>query len=280
MQFRSHGLIQGYNGIATVDEKHQVIVDAQAFSEGHEAKHVPEVLDSVERQFKLLDEELDIYDEIVPTADTGFNSEASSKTVLDRGIDAYFADPQFRKRDPRFANQQKHRAKSVDRWGTTRTRKYFAAADFHFDEDGALICPNGTPMRRSSTPYVYAGKGYAGWEYYGYAEHCGTCSLKAKCIRAKKRQIRRIKILDSAPTAMQRMIERFDSERGRRFYNKRMGTVEPVFGNIRYNLGLDRFSFRGKTKVDTQWKLFCSVHNIGKLSCHANLKPRIAERPG
>ena len=26
----SHGVIQGYNGIATVDEKHQIIVDAQA----------------------------------------------------------------------------------------------------------------------------------------------------------------------------------------------------------------------------------------------------------
>lgn len=276
----SHGIIQGYNGIATVDERHQVIVDAQAFGEGHEAQHVPEVLDSVERQFKLLDDELNIYDEIVLTADTGFNSEASAKTVLDRNIDAYFADPQFRKRDPRFANQQEHRAKSVDRWGTTRTRKYFAAADFHFDESGTLICPNGTSMRRSSTPYVYSGKGYTGWEYYGYGEHCGPCALRSKCIRAKKRQIRRIKILDSAPTAMQRMIERFDSERGRRFYSKRMGTVEPVFGNIRYNLGLDRFSFRGKTKVDTQWKLFCLVHNIGKLACHASLRPRGAACPG
>ncbi|MFP4378835.1 MAG: transposase [Spirochaetales bacterium] len=107
-----HGVIQGYNGIATVDEKHQVIVDAQAFGEGHEAQHVPEVLDSIERQFKRLDEELNIYDEIVLTADSGYNSEASAKTVLDRGIDAYFADTQFRKRDPRFANQQEHRARA------------------------------------------------------------------------------------------------------------------------------------------------------------------------
>ena len=30
----SKGTIQGYNGVATVDKKHQVIVDAQAFGGG------------------------------------------------------------------------------------------------------------------------------------------------------------------------------------------------------------------------------------------------------
>ena len=44
-----------------------------------------------------------------------------------------------------------------------------------------------------------------------------------------------------------------------------VGTVEPVFGNLTYNKGLRRFSLRGKPKVDTQWKLFCLVHNIGKI---------------
>jgi len=30
----SHGVVQGYNGAAAVDEKHQVIVHAEAFSDG------------------------------------------------------------------------------------------------------------------------------------------------------------------------------------------------------------------------------------------------------
>jgi hypothetical protein len=50
-------------------------------------------------------------------------------------------------------------------------------------------------------------------------------------------------------------------------------TVEPVFGNIRYNKGLDRFTLRGQTKVDTQWKLFCLVHNIEKLAHHGYAVP-------
>ena len=64
----------------------------------------------------------------------------------------------------------------------------------------------------------------------------------------------------------QRMIQRFDSSRGRHYYSRRMGTVEPVFANIRSAIGLDRFNMRGRRKVDAQWKLFCLVHNIGKLA--------------
>ena len=39
-----------------------------------------------------------------------------------------------------------------------------------------------------------------------------------------------------------------------------------MFGNIRHNKGLNRFTLRGQTKVDGQWKLFALVHNIEKLA--------------
>ena len=44
--------------------------------------------------------------------------------------------------------------------------------------------------------------------------------------------------------------------------------MEPVFGNTRGNKRLDRFTLRGKKKVDGQWKLYCLVHNIEKLAHH------------
>jgi hypothetical protein len=53
-----------------------------------------------------------------------------------------------------------------------------------------------------------------------------------------------------------------DSLEGKALYGRRFATVEPVFGNIRYNKGLNRFTLRGQKKVDTQWKLFCLVHNL------------------
>ena len=64
------------------------------------------------------------------------------------------------------------------------------------------------------------------------------------------------------------MKQRIDSAEGRARYAMRFGTVEPVFGNLRYNKGLDRFTLRGRAKVDAQWKLFCLVHNIEKLANH------------
>lgn len=62
-----------------------------------------------------------------------------------------------------------------------------------------------------------------------------------------------------------KMIEKIDSERGREIYSHRMGIIEPVFANIRSNLGLNRFRLRGKRKVNTQWLLFCMTHNLGKI---------------
>jgi len=32
----SHGVIQGYNGVASVDNKHQIIVAAEAYGQGQE----------------------------------------------------------------------------------------------------------------------------------------------------------------------------------------------------------------------------------------------------
>jgi hypothetical protein len=49
-----------------------------------------------------------------------------------------------------------------------------------------------------------------------------------------------------------------DTERGRHYYSRRMGIVEPVFGNTRATLGMDRFTLRGHSKVDAQWKLSCA----------------------
>ena len=45
-----------------------------------------------------------------------------------------------------------------------------------------------------------------------------------------------------------------------------LATVEPVFGNLCANKRLDRFTLRGRAKVDGQWKLFCLVQNIEKLA--------------
>ena len=68
------------------------------------------------------------------------------------------------------------------------------------------------------------------------------------------------------PAHTARMRARIDSPTGREAYGQRFATVEPVFGNVRANKRLDRFTLRGRTKVNGQWTLYCLVHNIEKLA--------------
>ena len=69
------------------------------------------------------------------------------------------------------------------------------------------------------------------------------------------------------------MALKIDTDRGREIYPHRMKTVEPVFANIRTQKRLDRFTLRGKVKVNIQWLLYCMVHNIEKI---ANFGPAFA----
>ncbi len=52
---------------------------------------------------------------------------------------------------------------------------------------------------------------------------------------------------------------------GRRIYGRRLANVEPVFGNIRAHKRMDRFTLRGRAKVNVQWMLYCLVHNMEKI---------------
>jgi GTP-sensing pleiotropic transcriptional regulator CodY len=70
---------------------------------------------------------------------------------------------------------------------------------------------------------------------------------------------------------MDRMKRKIDTDEGRYQYSRRLGTVEPVFANIRHTHRLNRFSLRTRSKVNAQWLLFCLVHNIGKVQRHGSL---------
>ena len=68
------------------------------------------------------------------------------------------------------------------------------------------------------------------------------------------------------------MKHRVDSAEGKQIYSHRMSVVEPVFGNIGTNKGLNRFSLRGLEKVNGQWQLFSLIHNIEKLYKYGELR--------
>jgi hypothetical protein len=109
-------------------------------------------------------------------------------------------------------------------------------------------------------------------KFTGTKRDCEKCPLRAQCLRHPQRSIVRQvaifagKLDPHADAAVEAMKQRVDSEPGKQMIIRRFATVEPVFGNIRHNKGLDRFSLRGREKVNGQWKLYCLVHNIEKLA--------------
>jgi len=45
-----------------------------------------------------------------------------------------------------------------------------------------------------------------------------------------------------------------------------MGSIEPIFANIRHAKNITRINYRGRQKVDLIWKLTCIMHNITRLN--------------
>lgn len=65
-------------------------------------------------------------------------------------------------------------------------------------------------------------------------------------------------------TTIQRMRRKLRTLRGKATYARRKAIVEPVFGQIKTR-GFRQFLLRGERKVDGEWRLICTTHNLLKL---------------
>jgi len=263
----SKGVIQGYCGVAAVDDKHQIIVEAQAYGTGSEQALLLPVVTAAAP--------LCTPDTLI-TADAGYHSEANLKVLAGQDRPALIADNQMRRRDERFKDQAKYKALPdpiYDKAHPKKTASRYRPKDFTYDADaGTCICPAGKSLYQNGANCNH--NGLLAVKFQGALRDCVPCTQREKCLRkpstTKTRQVCffRGKAPGGKTSYTDLMKRAIDSERGRAMYGGRFATVEPVFGNIRYNKGLDRFTLRGQKKVDTQWKLFCLVHNIEKLAHH------------
>jgi len=278
----SKGTIQGYNGVATVDKKHQIIVDAQAFGEGQEHHVLQPVLNTVRARFKRLGLGEDVYRTgTVVTADTGYANEANMQYLHDHNINGYVPDNQFRKRDPKFAEQNHHYSTRRPITGKKKAAtSVIPASEFDFDPINLTCrCPSGESIS-------FRGKhsdshGHLKVFFEGRLLQCRHCDLKTRCMtnpdsaNHRKGNGRQVSfIIQKAQRSTNYtdwMKRRVDSAKGKQIYSHRMSVVEPVFGNIGTNKGLNRFSLRGKKKVQGQWQLYCLIHNIEKLNNYGEL---------
>ena len=261
----SKGVIQGYTGIAAVDARHQIIVAANAHGSGSEQETL---LPMIERA--------DAYrtPHTLITADAGYHSEANLKQLHEQSIPALIADGLMRKRDPRLAHQAKHQTKPhpLHDKRPPKPASKFQPKDFRYDaQANTCICPAGKSLYSNGNHCTTNGRTHH--KFQGSHSACGPCDLRQRCLRhpdkTPTRQVAFFAKEQASPLPYTEcMKQAIDSPDGRKRYGQRMATVEPVFGNLRYNKKLDRFTLRGQAKVNTQWHLYCLVHNIEKLAHH------------
>jgi len=274
------GTIQGYNGLASVDKKHQIIIDAQVFGSGQEQHTLEPILTTISDRYKRLKMSNDVYkDGIIVTADTGFANEANMEYLHQHNINAYIPDNQFRSRDPKFKDQKTKYGKRHQS-NKKKPAAYFMAKEFDFDPiNKTCTCPMGEAMWLKTNKVNDLGHHKLHFE--GRLSRCRQCTQIKRCMRNPKapdqgsgqgRQVSFIinkgKRKDNCTDWMK---HRVDSPKGKLIYSHRMSVVEPVFGNIGTSKRLNKFSLRGKQKVQGQWQLYCIIHNIEKLKNYGQL---------
>jgi transposase len=267
----SHGVIQGYDGVTVVDDKHQVIVHAEAFGKAQEHELLKPMVEGTRENFRETSGEEDVFEKAKLVADSGFHTEANMKMLMEEDIDGYVADTQFRKRDPRFAKADRYKERTrKERHKREGTKGIYALDKFNFADDlSHCICPAGKRMYRSGNNVILSGK--QAMRFRGNKTNCLNCNLRTECLRTpEKTAVRSVAYFkglkkDGTESYTQKMKRKIDSIKGRLIYNRRLGTAEPPFAHIRSILRLDRFSLRGERKVNTQWLLYCIVHNLTKV---------------
>lgn len=262
----SHGVIQGYNANAVVDEKRQVVVHAEAFGRGGDSENMKPLLDGAKGNLEAIGRPLK--DKKI-SADSSYYSVKNLEACRDHQVDAYIPDREFRKRDVRFSDAGRHR-RSVDRKKQQykSKRRWFGPGDFTLDDRSSkLVCPAGKELYVKNRNFETA-QGFKAIAYKAPKTACRGCALRSKCLRNPNTVSRQVYIFyGRRPGSItDEMKQKIDTTEGRAIYSKRLGIVEPVFGNLRAQKRLDRFTLRGRVKVSIQWMLYCMVHNIEKIA--------------
>lgn len=239
-----------YNVQISVDAKKQFIGSNEVVDKCNDKTQL-------KPQIKNLEKNLGKDEEREYTADSGYHNIEQLEYVADNKIKVFIADP-----------SPNHRSRIK---GKTRRRKNpqtilqekekFDRSDFIYDKKkNDYVCPTGEKMifeRR------YKRKKAEGQTYKG--ECCNECKYVKGCLpENNKSGFRRIHRDDREDYA-ERMLEKMRTEYGKKKMKQRAVSVEPVFGNIKSNLGFRRFILKGFKAVQGEFNLMCIAHNINKM---------------
>ena len=129
-------------------------------------------------------------------------------------------------------------------------------------DDDKIVCPLGNEAVPSGKPNLNkeTGKMYQELRVKG----CSKCPLYDGCCDSKG--ARTLSYPEGAdPVHRINSTYRARSPEGKAAMRERLATIEPVFADIKWNKGLNRFKLRGLTGARIEWTLIHMARNLAKL---------------
>jgi transposase len=156
--------------------------------------------------------------------------------------------------------------------GHGQSQGRFSADDFRYEESGdCFICPAG---QRLKYRWSRMRGGIERRIYFSSRSKCKACNYKLGCTKGEYRALE----ISEVWKYEQAMKEKLSSAKGANLYGRRQVMVEPVFGNMKFNLGFGRFLLRGLKKVKGEFMLMCIAHNLKKIAAKiSHLRPVLAQ---
>lgn len=137
------------------------------------------MIEGTRENFETMGNKQDVFEKAKLTADSGFHTEANMKEVMGRGIDAYVADTQFRKRDPRFSDVDKYK----EQFRKEKTQ-YHGVADLYRPHRDFTTSEDKTHCIFSAGKRLYrnggnvAVNGQRAIKFHGRKTDCRVCELR------------------------------------------------------------------------------------------------------
>jgi transposase len=231
-----------YNAQAAVDSDNQIIV-ACKISNAEDDHHnfIPIYEEAIKNTGEKPKE---------VSADAGYHSGKTYLYLEEKQIDAYIPDCKF--------------TAETDTKGNERIRAFDRRRFIYNSRKNCYVCPEGKEMifTKNSSRNGVKFKIYKGTD-------CKDCISRQDCIEKPTAAYRQIQIYENDKFKKE-MRRKLLSEEGRKKYNKRMVTIEPVFAQVKRVMGFREFLLRGIEKVSCELNLICTAYNIKKLSKHLN----------
>ena len=240
MKERKGVITPAYNCQLAVVEG-QILVGAEVVAEENDRRQLAPMLEQAEA---ILGEEVK---EVI--ADSGYSSYDNYEYLSQKGKQGYIPDQYLKKVKQGEYQKPEHR---------------YPKENFSYHEERDLyICPEGKEWRFSKERDSQAGVIPRKQRIYKGSD-CPECPVRTPCTKARYRTIAR----EKREPLQEEMRKRLFSEEGRKKYKKRLYTVEPIFGHLKYNLGFKHFLLRSLEKVRGEFKLMCIGYNLRKILLH------------